>query len=289
MYKEVIMGRIYSISRWDNITDYDKFVKDADGVICRLGYSGNTTGELIEDKKFKEYITNLTGKTKLGVYFVTNAINEDDAINEAKFVVRTLKDNNVSVNFPIFVKVGYATVDQTGRIFPLTRITRTINVQTFLREIRNSGYTAGIYATEKWINSKLDINLLLDEIKWPIKYDGNSIKVPGKVFAWQKYQEEVEGADGLINISEYKEEVKPITISTRVSKSSITPGMKVVLSGVPAYKSSATETVSDFLSGEYYTWDAKVIKNRIRVTADEEDVGVRNGYKYWIRVDNIIV
>ena len=31
------MGKIYSISRWNNITDYDKFVKDVDGVICRLG------------------------------------------------------------------------------------------------------------------------------------------------------------------------------------------------------------------------------------------------------------
>ena len=168
-------------------------------------------------------------------------------------------------------------------------VSLALNIQAFLREIRNSGYTAGIYATEKWINSKLDINLLLDEIKWPIKYDGISLKVPGKVFAWERYQEDIEGADRIVHVSEYKEEVKPVTVMPKVSKSSITPGMKVILNNVPAYKSSATETVADFLTGEFYTWDAKVIKDRIRVTENEDDVGVRNGYKYWINISNISV
>lgn len=283
------MGKIYSICRWQTITDYDKFVEDVDGVMCRLGYRGSKSGELIKDKKFLEFISNLTGKTKLGVFFFSNAINEKEATEEAQFVIKTLKDNNISVDFPIFIQVGYGTDDQTGRADCMTRTTRTICIQAFLREIKNNGYTAGIYATEKWINSKLDINLLLDEIKWGIKYAGNSLKVPGKVFAWQKYQDNVEGAKGIIDISEYKEEVKPVNIvTTTIDRSSITPGMKLTLVSVPAYRSSATATVSDFLSGEYYTWDAKVIKDRIRVTEDPDDVGVRNGYKYWISVSNLL-
>ena len=283
------MGKIYSICKWQNITDYDKFVQNTNGVICRLGYRGSTTGTLIEDKKFREFVTNLTGKTKIGVYFFSNAINEQEATEEAQFVINTLKSNNISVDFPVFVQVGYGLFDQTGRADKITKMTRTLNVQAFLREIRRNGYTAGIYANEKWINSKLDINLLLDEIKWGIKYVGDSLKVPGKVFAWQKDQYSVDGAEGIINISDYTEDAISTVVSTGIDKSDITRGMNIVLDSAPGYRSSIAEEVTEVLTGNYYTWDAKVIRNRIRITDNEDDIGVRNGYTYWVDINDIIV
>jgi GH25 family lysozyme M1 (1,4-beta-N-acetylmuramidase) len=68
--------------------------------IIRVGYRGQTQGGIYEDRYFK---TNMSGAIangiKVGVYFYSTAINEEEALEEAAWVVKKIAP--YSVTYPV--------------------------------------------------------------------------------------------------------------------------------------------------------------------------------------------
>ena len=146
-----------------------KEVKEAgvDFAIIRCGYRGASSGSLVLDSRFAE---NMRGAIKadipVGVYFFSQAVNETEAIEEASMVVEECK--LYLLDLPIFIDSESA--GGKGRADRLDVDDRTAITRAFCETITNSGYEAGVYASKKWWNSKLDAEQLTLYHAWLAQY-----------------------------------------------------------------------------------------------------------------------
>ena len=69
--------KVADISYFNDVVNWDKFKKSVDAVIIRLGYRGCTNGNIVLDKKAKEYIE-MCKKYGIpySIYFFPTSVNE---------------------------------------------------------------------------------------------------------------------------------------------------------------------------------------------------------------------
>ena len=134
----------------------------------RLGYRGSSEGTLYVDDFFAQ---NLSGAKNagidVGVYFFSQAITEDEAREEARFVLKQL--DGASLDYPIAFDME-PSPEGGGRADALTREEATAIANAFCDEIQKSGYRAIIYGNSYDL-SKYDLSALTGRI-WLAQYDG---------------------------------------------------------------------------------------------------------------------
>lgn len=185
------------VSKWNGTIDWDK-VKSAgvSYVIIRVGYRGSTQGGLIDDANFKKNIEGATkAGLKVGVYFVTQAINETEAIYEASMVLDRIAPYTIS--YPIFLDVEAS----GGRGDKIDKATRTAVCKAFCKTIANAGYTAGVYANKSWLTDKIDASALSEYKIWVAQYY-TSCTYSGTYAMWQ-YSEKgtISGISGNVDLN----------------------------------------------------------------------------------------
>ena len=168
------------VSKWNGTIDWQK-VKNA-GVsyaIIRTGYRGSSIGALIEDPKFRYNIQGaINAGIKVGVYFFTQAINEIEAVEEASMVINQIR--GYKITYPVFIDVE----SSGGRADSLSVGARTKIINAFCQTIRNSGYTAGIYANKTWLNQKINVSALSGYKIWLAQYN-TAPTYSGRYDMWQ--------------------------------------------------------------------------------------------------------
>ena len=140
------------VSRHNGSIDWEK-VKNSgvSFVIIRCGYRGSATGVMVEDPKFKSNIQGATAAgLKVGVYYFSQAVNRVEAVEEASAALDIIAGYKIS--YPVFIDVEAA----GGRADGIGSATRTEVVQAFCETIRDSGYTAGVYANKTWLGSRMN-------------------------------------------------------------------------------------------------------------------------------------
>lgn len=168
------------VSKWNGSIDWSA-VKNSgiSYVIIRCGYRGSTTGAMIEDPKFK---TNVKGANaaglKVGIYFFSQAVNEVEAVEEASMTISLIK--NYSISYPVFLDVEAS----GGRGDAIDRNTRTKVIKAYCETIRNSGYTAGVYANKTWLNSYMNVGELSSYKIWLAQYN-STVTYSGRYDLWQ--------------------------------------------------------------------------------------------------------
>lgn len=134
----------------------------------RLGYRGSSEGTLYVDDFFSQ---NLSGAKNagidVGVYFFSQAITEEEAREEARFVLKQL--DGASLDYPIAFDME-PSPEGGGRADALTREEATAIANAFCDEIQKSGYRAIIYGNSYDL-SKYDLSALTGRI-WLAQYDG---------------------------------------------------------------------------------------------------------------------
>lgn len=134
----------------------------------RLGYRGSSEGTLHVDDFFAQ---NLSGAKDagidVGVYFFSQAITEEEAREEARFVLKQL--DGTSLDYPIAFDME-PSPEGGGRADALTREEATAIANAFCDEIQKSGYRAIIYGNSYDL-SKYDLSALTGRI-WLAQYDG---------------------------------------------------------------------------------------------------------------------
>ena len=103
----------------------------------------------------------------VGVYFYTQALNTEEAIEEANFVLETISP--YEFNGPIVLDVESASPEE--RIKDITATERTDNIIAFCDTIKAAGYNAMIYADLKFFSTKMEIARLEDYEKWYANYN----------------------------------------------------------------------------------------------------------------------
>ena len=168
------------VSKWNGVIDWNA-VKAAgvEFVIIRVGYRGSSAGALIDDAMFA---TNIQGAKaaglKVGVYFVTQAINDVEAVYEASMVLDRIK--GYSLDMPVFLDVEAS----GGRGDMIDKATRTAVITAFCETIRSAGYTAGIYANKTWLGTKMDTSAFGNYVIWVAHYS-SVCGYTGRYTCWQ--------------------------------------------------------------------------------------------------------
>lgn len=147
-----------------------------DYAIIRAGYRGYRNPVFVKDAYFDENIEGIKeNKIDIGLYFYTQAINVQEAIEEANYVISLVRQYDIHLKYPIFIDTEKSTApsDNPGRADNLDRNTRTAVCKAFCDTIRNNGYIPGIYASKYWFYYNLDISQLGNNDIWVAHYTGD--------------------------------------------------------------------------------------------------------------------
>jgi GH25 family lysozyme M1 (1,4-beta-N-acetylmuramidase) len=197
---EVTSHKGIDVSKYQSNIDWEK-VK-ADGVeyaYIRVGIRGYESGKIVLDEYFDQ---NMRGANNAGVmagvYFFTQAVTVEEAIEEAEFVIENIADYDVP--YPVVFDVEM--VDGAkARANDLTQTQRTDIAIAFCDAIKEAGYTPMIYGNVKCFTKLLDMTRLEDYEKWYAFYD-DYMYMPYNVSCWQ-YTEKgtVDGIKGKVDLN----------------------------------------------------------------------------------------
>lgn len=171
------------VSTYQGDIDWEKVA--ASGVkfvFIRLGYRGYESGLLVKDDRFEDNIRGaLQNGIAVGVYFVTQAISVEEAVEEAQFVMENIRPYNVT--WPIVLDIEDA-ASATARTAELSQQARTDHAIAFCETVKESGYTPMLYCNIRWFIEKLDITRITDYDKWFAQY----FRKPFFPYAFQMWQ-----------------------------------------------------------------------------------------------------
>lgn len=143
-------------------------------VIIRIGYRGYGSGTLVQDPMFEQHFTNARNAgLKVGVYFFSQAVNEQEAREEAQGCWYVL--NGRGLDYPIyFDSEASGASNGGGRADGLDQADRTKCAVAFCEEIKALGYQPGVYASTRWFQKRLDFSQLTGYSIWNAHYDVSS-------------------------------------------------------------------------------------------------------------------
>lgn len=189
------------VSKYQTNIDWKKVkTSGVQFVIVRLGYRGYVSGTLVEDPMFEEHFTNARNSgLRVGVYIFSQAVNEDEAREEAIASAYVL--NGRSLDYPIyFDSEASGSTNGTGRADGLGTDDRTKCAVAFCEEVKVQGYKPGVYASTRWFQKRLNLSALNGYSIWNAHYNVLSSGIDCDM--WQcTYQGKVNGYSGSIDVN----------------------------------------------------------------------------------------
>ncbi len=186
------------ISEHNGTIDFEKVKKaGVDFVIIRAGWRGATEGVLHVDKSVEEYYRGAKNAgLEVGFYFFSQAVSEQEAVEEADYLVSIIRGKN----FDIPLAFDYEDFPD-GRISSLSGEERTNIAKAFLERIRMHNYNAILYTNMAWLRDYY----VIDEIKnydiWFAQYY-DIPEYPYPFSIWQ-YSEtgNIDGIEGNVDLN----------------------------------------------------------------------------------------
>lgn len=171
-----------------------------DFAFIRIGYRGYAeAGTVNADIRFDEYIQQAQNAgLDVGVYFFSQAVNEEEAREEAKFVLDHLSGYNLQL--PV-VFDPESILDDDARTDHVSGEQFTKNTEAFCSAIEAAGYDAMIYSNMLWEAYELDLEKLS---AYPVWYADYELKpqTPYHFEVWQyTNQGSVDGINGRTDIN----------------------------------------------------------------------------------------
>lgn len=163
-----------------------------DYVMIRLGSRGYSTGQITLDENFKENIEGaIEAQLDVGIYFYSQAITQDEAVQEANFVVQNLQPYKANIKYPVAFNMGFVSNDDS-RIEGLSRDDKTAVTVSFLEAVRAAGYVPMIYGDKEWLIKEVDLTKLQDYDVW-LSQEEEIPDYPYRYAMWQY------NTDGVLN------------------------------------------------------------------------------------------
>ncbi len=171
-----------------------------DFAFIRIGYRGyGESGVIKADARFDDNIAKAKAAgVDVGVYFFSQAINEDEAREEARFVLEHLQGR------PLELPIVYDPeniLDDVARTDNVTPEQFTNNAIVFNEEIKAAGYKPMIYSNMLWEAFQLDMTRLQEYPVWYADYEQKP-QTPYDFSFWQ-YSEKstVPGISGIVDMN----------------------------------------------------------------------------------------
>lgn len=173
------------VSKHDGDINFERLKSDGiDYVMIRLGARGYSTGQISLDDKFVENMdAAVNAGLNIGVYFYSQAINQEEALQEAYFVIQNIEPYRANINFPVVFYMENI-VNDKARIDGLSRNDKTLIASTYLEVIKVAGYIPMVYGNKEWLLKNVDLTKLQDYDVW-LSQDGETPDYPYLYTMWQ--------------------------------------------------------------------------------------------------------
>ena len=164
---------IIDLSENNNVINWNEVKENVEGVILRCAYRGYRYNTIKADQKFSVYASACVSlNIPLGIYFMSQAINEAEAIEEAEYTLKCAKECGATL--PLFIDSEWSHNTHDGRADNLSKEARTNVVKAFCNRINAAGYVGGVYACESWFSEHLIYNEVRDFYVWVADYGRNT-------------------------------------------------------------------------------------------------------------------
>lgn len=182
--------------------DIDWEAVRADGVdfaMLRVGYRGYETGKLNVDERFHEYAEGaLDAGLDIGVYFYSQAVNAEEAKEEAEFVLEQIKDYEIM--YPVAFDWEFAG-DESARTNDVSSETLNECAAVFCNRIARGGYIPMIYSVKRMALMKFDLSRLAGFDFWLAEYREEP-EFPYEFSMWQYASDgRVNGIEGEVDMN----------------------------------------------------------------------------------------
>lgn len=179
------------VSQYQGMIDWERVKPHIDFAIIRCGY-----GQDIESQDDRMFRRNADECTRLnipfGVYLYSYATNEQDALSEARHVLRLVEGYQMSL--PIYYDL------EDPKVGRLSNEQITLNARTFCEELERNNYLPGIYANLYWWRTKLTDPFFNNYSRWIASYN-DELDYDGEYDIWQYSQTGfVEGIEGNVDL-----------------------------------------------------------------------------------------
>lgn len=153
------------VSKYQGEIDWAAVKNDGvDYAIIRVGIRGYSEGGIMEDEFFRKNMEGaIANDIPVGVYFFTQALNEEEALEEANFVIGMLQ--GYSLTYPVYLDIEDVKKADC-RTNNLTVEERTNNAKVFMEAIAEAGYQPALYGNMKTYLLMLDLASLEQYDKW---------------------------------------------------------------------------------------------------------------------------
>lgn len=184
-----------NISGSRDYIDFHELKEDGiDFVMLRLGQRGYTTGTLQVDENFYDYITNAQNAgLDVGVTFYSQAVNTEEAVEEAEFVIDVLKDYKIT--YPVAYDMEVISWDD-ARTDSIQKEQKTQIAKAFLERIESEGYIGTLYGDKEWLLTKLNFVSLSNFDVW-YSEEEDLPDFPYRFHMWEYGKGEVTGMSDL--------------------------------------------------------------------------------------------
>lgn len=181
------------ISKWQGDVDFNK-LKEAgvDFVIVRVG-TKNKDNQYVLDEKFKRNISNLNKlNIPVGVYFYSYASSNKEAVEDARWVLKQIKDYKVDL------EVAFDWEDWSNfNSYKLSFHDLNEISESFMKEIKKAGYSTMLYGSKNYLERIWDKK---DNSIWLAHYTSKT-NYQGKYKYWQLCENgKVNGIDNFVDI-----------------------------------------------------------------------------------------
>lgn len=177
------------VSRHNGTINWNKVKNDGiDYAIIRVGFRGYGTSSphkpvMIDDKVEQNLAGAKAAGIPVGLYFYSQAINVDEAMEEAGACIQYAKKYNIKL--PIYFDTEFACGDRSGRADKLSKALRTEIAVAFCESIKNAGYTPGVYASKYFYYDNLDFSRLENYQIWMAHYTQGKTDFKYNYRMWQ--------------------------------------------------------------------------------------------------------
>lgn len=190
------------VSSFQGNINWDAVAADGiDFAIIRAGLRGyGAAGSIYEDDNARKNIKEaIDAGLNVGVYFYSQAITPDEALEEAEFVLDIIKD--YELDFPVV----FDWENEPGIGMRTDNLDRSVLTQcavTFCEKIKEAGYTPAVYFNLTDAYVRYDLSKIKDYVFWYAQHEGEAPKFYYEYNIWQ-YSDSgtVDGIDGNVDLN----------------------------------------------------------------------------------------
>ena len=189
------------VSSYQGSVDWEKAAEDGiDFAMIRVGYRGyGQEGKLMEDTVFRDNLQGaLDAGLEVGVYFFSQAITEEEAREEADFVLELI--DGYDLTYPVVFDWENITYD-TARTDGIDSQTLTALADAFCRRVEEAGYQPMIYFNQYLAYLMYDLEGITQWPFWLAEYN----ETPGFYYTFQMWQYtdagQVDGIQGEVDLN----------------------------------------------------------------------------------------